>query len=67
MSVSVGCDVGGLIKQAFQSDMADTLEAIKLVVRPCLILVELTLATNQALFPMVVAPLTEGSDDIAFK
>lgn len=53
--------------QAFPSDMADTLEGIKLVVRPRLILVDLHTATNQPLFDMVVAPLIEGGDPIEFR
>eukprot|EP00752_Nemacystus_decipiens_P013400 g11865.t1 len=52
---------------AFPSDIADTIESIKLIVRPRLILVDLTMATNQPLFQMVVAPLIDGGDPIDFR
>lgn len=47
--------------------MADTVEGIKLLVRPRLILVDLYMATNQPLFEMVVASLIEGGDPIEFR
>lgn len=53
--------------QAFPSDIADTIEGIKLLVRPRLVLVDLNMATNQPLFEMVVAPLIEGGDPIDFR
>lgn len=56
-----------LFVQAFQSDMADTLEGIKLVVRPRLILTDLNMTNNQALFQMIIAPLVEGGDTISFR
>ncbi|CAM9513803.1 unnamed protein product [Ectocarpus sp. 12 AP-2014] len=52
---------------AFNSDMGDTMEGIKLLVRPRLILTDLAMATNPALFDMVVAPLLEGGDPIEYK
>ncbi|CAN0119655.1 unnamed protein product [Ectocarpus sp. 8 AP-2014] len=52
---------------AFNSDMGDTMEGIKLLVRPRLILTDLAMTTNPALFDMVVAPLLEGSDPIEYK
>lgn len=55
------------VVQAFSSDMADTVEGIKLLVRPRLILVDLNMANNQPLFEMVVAPLIEGGDPIDFR
>lgn len=54
-------------RQAFPSDMADTIEGIKLLVRPRLILVDLATATNQPLFEMMVSPLIEGGDTIDFR
>lgn len=53
--------------QAFQSDMADTLEGIKLLVRPRLILTDLNMTNSTALFEMLVAPLLEGGDEIECK
>ena len=47
--------------------MADTIEGIKLLVRPRLILLDLYMATNQPLLEMVVAPLIEGGDPIDFR
>lgn len=47
--------------------MADTLEGIKLTLRPRLILTDLNMTNNQALFQMIVAPLVEGSDTISFR
>lgn len=47
--------------------MGDTMEGIKLLVRPRLILTDLTMTTNPALFDMVVAPLLEGGDPIEYK
>lgn len=47
--------------------MADTLEGIKLVVRPSLILTDLNMTTNHALFEMIIAPLVEGGDKIDFR
>lgn len=47
--------------------MADTVEGIKLLVRPRLILVDLSMANNQALFEMIVAPVVEGGDPIDFR
>eukprot|EP00903_Cladosiphon_okamuranus_P011998 g11267.t1 len=52
---------------AFTSDMADTIEGIKLLVRPRLVLMDLYMATNQPLFEMLVAPLIEGADPIDFR
>ncbi|CAM9117808.1 unnamed protein product [Pylaiella littoralis] len=52
---------------AFPSDMADTVEGIKLLVRPRLILTDLNMINNQALFDMVIAPLIEGGDPIEFR
>lgn len=61
------CSATGCIVQAFSSDMADTVEGVKLLVRPRLILVDLSMANNQALFEMVVAPLIEGGNPIEFR
>lgn len=47
--------------------MADTVEGIKLLVRPRLILTDLNMINNQALFDMVIAPLIEGGDPIEFR
>lgn len=47
--------------------MADTLEGIKLFVRPRLILTDLNMTNNTALFEMLVAPLLEGGDEIECK
>lgn len=47
--------------------MGDTMEGIKLLVRPRLILTDLAMTTNPALFDMVVAPLLEGGDPIEYK
>ncbi|CAM9928524.1 unnamed protein product [Ascophyllum nodosum] len=52
---------------AFQSDMVDTLEGIKLLVRPWLILTDLNMTNHTALFDMLVAPLLEGGDEIECK
>ncbi|CAN0035023.1 unnamed protein product [Ectocarpus sp. 6 AP-2014] len=52
---------------AFNSDMDDTMGGIKLLVRPRLILTDLAMTTNPALFDMVVAPLLEGGDPIEYK
>lgn len=47
--------------------MADTLEGIKLVVRPRLILTDLHMTTNHALFEMIIAPLVAGGGRIDFR
>ncbi|CAM9848479.1 unnamed protein product [Ectocarpus sp. 4 AP-2014] len=52
---------------AFNSDMGDTMEGVKLLVRPRLILTDLAMTTNPTLFDMVVAPLLEGGDPIEYK
>lgn len=53
--------------QAFPSDMADTVAGIKLLVRPRLILTDLYMINNQAVFEMLIAPFIEGGDPIEFR
>lgn len=57
----------GPLTQAFQSDIADTLEGIKLIVRPRLILTDLAMTNNPALLEILLAPLVEGADPIDFR
>lgn len=47
--------------------MADTITSVKLVVRPRMVLTDINMIKNEILFDMIVAPLAEGGDKIAYR